>query len=138
MIPHVAVPQEQALEAALMEAMKAILAGGVDADRERILTWYIDGLEAALHPFTLGGTQMEPYVGTYGPRKITLEDGALFYQREDRPKYRMIPMADDIFRFDELEFFRLKFVRETSGAATEVVGVYDTGQTDRHARSVIN
>lgn len=137
-IPHIAVPQEQALEAARMEAMKTILADGVDAEREQVLTWHIAGLKAELHPITLSDTQMAPCVGTYGPRTITLEEGALFYQREGRPKFLMIPMAEDVFRFEGLEFFRLRFVRETDGVATAIVGMYDNGRTDRHTRNAIN
>ena len=71
------------------------------------------------------------YAGVYGPRTITFEDGALYYQREDRPKFRMIPMTEDLFRFDEIDYFRLRVVVDGSGEPVELVGLYDNGFQDR-------
>ena len=71
------------------------------------------------------------YPGKFGPRTITLEDDQLYYQREDRPKMKMIPMKEDLFRFDDLSYFRLKFIRE-DGKIVAVEGLYDNGHTDRN------
>ena len=72
--------------------------------------------------------------GQYGPRTITLENGALYYQREGRPKYRLIPMNEDTFMLDGLEYFRVQFNRDKSGTVTEIIGLYDDGHRDGNAR----
>jgi len=53
----------------------------------------------------------------------------LFYQRENGPKMKMIPMVADSFRFEEIDDFRLK-VPKQGEAITGVEGRYRDGQTD--------
>ena len=77
---------------------------------------------------------MKQYVGVYGPRKITLEDGKLYYQREDRPRMQMIPMKEGLFMFKEIDYFRLKFIME-NGETVAVEGNYDNGRTDRNDKN---
>jgi hypothetical protein len=77
---------------------------------------------------------MEEYVGAYGPRRIFLEDGALYYQREDRPRYRIEPMGEDLFRVGDLDYFRLRFDRDGAGKVVRIIGLYEGGRTDEHER----
>ena len=63
---------------------------------------------------------------------------ALYYQREGRPKYRMIPMANDLFRFDEIYYFRLKVEKDDNGDPTALVGLYDNGRSDRSPKGNTN
>jgi hypothetical protein len=133
-IPHIAVPQDQALDAARLDAMRKIAESGVDEDEATQLRFQIARLETQFNPATLSLAEMQVYVGGYGPRMITLEDGELYYQREERPKYRMIAMGNDRFCFDELEDFGLRFERDGSGLVIAVVGVYDSGYTDRNPK----
>ena len=58
----------------------------------------------------------------------------MYYQREDRPKYKMIPMNDTTFMFEEVPYFRLQVVTE-DGKAVAVKGIYDNGRTDGHKRT---
>ncbi len=133
--PHIGVPREQALARAHAEALTKLLASEEDEDRKFGLKWHLDGLEAELHPVTVDDAILKRYVGSYGPRTITLENGELYYQREDRPKNRMIPMAADLFRFEELDYFRLQVVTDGEGNPTELRGLYDNGHTDASVRS---
>lgn len=133
--PDIAVPQEKALETAHREALKKILEKSTDEGQRKRLAWSLGTLEARLHPVTLDPERLKQYPGKYGPRTITLEDGALYYQREGRPKYKMIPMSQETFMFDDPGYFRLRFVCEAAGKATEVEGLYDDGHTDRDPRT---
>jgi len=133
--PDIAVPQEKALETAHREALKKILEKSTDEGQRKRLAWSLGTLEARLHPVTLDPERLKQYPGTYGPRTITLENGALYYQREGRPKYKMIPMSQETFMFDDPGYFRLRFVCDAAGRATEVVGLYDDGHTDRDPRT---
>lgn len=132
--PHIAVPQEQALDVAHLEALKKLEQKIDDPDRKAQFKWAMEALEVKLNPVTVPQSQLQAYAGQYGPRKIWVENGQMYYQREDRPRYRLIPMGDHKFMLEQLDYFRVQFVLDSSGQATEIIGQYDNGQTDGHKR----
>ena len=132
--PHIAVPQEQALDVAHMEALKKLLQKTDDPDRKTQLEWAVDGKKAKLNPVKLEVSQLQKYAGQFGPRRFWVEDGTLYYQREDRPAYKLIPMGDHRFMLDGLDYFRIQFVEAPSGEFNEMIGQYDDGHTDGHKR----
>ena len=133
--PHIAVSREAALDRAHIEALKKISEGVNDDNIKARYTWVIETKEALANPVTIGADLQKKYAGIYGPRTVILEDGELFYQREDRPKYKMIPMSNDTFIFADIPYFRLRFVADEEGKITEVVGLYDNGSADRSPRN---
>jgi hypothetical protein len=40
-----------------------------------------------------------------------------------------------MFRFDELDYFRIEIVTDDSGQPLKLIGHYDNGQTDESPRS---
>ena len=74
------------------------------------------------------------YAGTYGPRLISLEDGALWYEREGRPRFRLEPLGQHRFGLDGMDSFRLEFV-VADGQSSELIGHYDDGRQDRNPRT---
>jgi hypothetical protein len=132
--PHIAVPQEQALDVAHLEALKKLLEKTEDADRKAQLEWAIDGKNVKLNPVAVEVSQLQKYAGQFGPRKFWVEDGVLYYQREDRPKYALIPMRDHKFMLDGLDYFRVQFVEDATGEFNEMIGQYDSGRTDGNKR----
>ncbi|MFZ5979502.1 MAG: S41 family peptidase [Candidatus Zixiibacteriota bacterium] len=132
--PHITTTYDQAFDMAYLEALKKLLEKETNENIKNRLTWKITDLEAKLNPFEISEAVLREYVGTYGPRKVTLDNGSLLYQREDRPKYRMVPMADNLFRFEDLEYFRARFERDQNGTVIKFVGVYDNGQTDENMK----
>jgi hypothetical protein len=141
--PHIQVPRDQALEVAKLEAMKKIRGmfhkraheAPEIAQLAKMIDLAIKRLESLKNPHEIAEAAMMRYAGTYGPRRVTLEDGVLYYQREGRPKYRMIPVADTIFCFEELDYFLLEVELDDSGNPAALVGIYDSGRTDRSPRS---
>ena len=132
--PDIKVTADQALYAARLEALKRIENRSTEPDRGLSLQWSISMLESILHPVQVDTTVIMRYVGKYGDRSISFESGTLYYQREGRSRMAMIPMAQDMFRFDNLDYFKLKVVTDSQGNATELVGVYDDGHTDSSPR----
>jgi hypothetical protein len=128
--PDIEVPQEQALDRAQVEALKKIEDRTTDEQLKRSIAWLIDYKNAMMNPFNLSPELMSKYVGVYGPRAITLDDGKLYYQRVDRPKYEMIPMSKDTFIFKDLDYFRLRVDSDDNGNIVSVTGLYDNGRTD--------
>ena len=132
--PHIAVPQERALDVAHLEALKKLLEKTEDPDRKAQLEWAVDGRKAKLNPVKVEVSQLQKYAGQFGPRSFWVEDGVLHYQREDRPPYKLIPMGDHRFMLDGLDYFRIQFVEAPTGEFNEMIGRYDDGHTDGHKR----
>lgn len=133
--PHIEVPSAQALSVAKREAMTKLLEKATDEDHIRLLEWSLASLTAELEPVTVDESVLRSYVGTYGPRTITFENGDLYYERQDRPKYKMIPMANDLFMFEEIDYFRIKVILDDNGNPTELNGLYDSGYVDISPKS---
>ena len=132
--PHIAVPVEQALDTAYLDALKT-LSETADGDQKAGLDWTIAGLEAAAKPAALTEIQLAVYAGQYGPRRIWIEDGTLWYQREERGKFRLVPMGDGWFMLEGLEYFRIEFEQENEEPATALIGHYDNGRQDQNTRT---
>lgn len=132
--PHVEVPEKDALSKAHLLAIDSLARKTEDDEQKEAYKWISERLNAKLSPITLDAKLLEKCIGIYGPRTITFENGSLYYQREGRPKYKMIPVKEILFMFDELDYFMLEIIVE-NGKAVAVVGHYDDGRTDRNERT---
>ncbi|MFH2048285.1 MAG: S41 family peptidase [bacterium] len=132
--PDIEVPADQALEAAHLDALKKIKDKTTDERVIDNLNWAISTFEAKFNPITVDTEILKSYSGSYGPRQIRFEDGGLIYQREGRPEFKMIPMSEDTFWFEDIDYFRIKFVKDENGNVTELVGLYQGGRTDSNKR----
>ena len=132
--PHMSTTKEQAFDMAYMLALDSLMKTEENEDIKRNLVWARDGLKAKLDPVILDEKTMKLYAGTYGPRTISFDNGRLYYQREDRPKYKMFPINENTFGLDGLDYFRLRIVMENDKAVA-VEGMYDNGRIDRNERT---
>ncbi len=132
--PHIAVPAAQALDAAHVDALRKLMEAETDPAVRDSYGWALQFVEARLDPITLDAEQLAVYAGGYGPRRIILEDGVLWYQREGRPRYRLAPLAQDRFAVVELDYFMLEFGRDDAGRIDRLIGHYDDGHNDGNPR----
>jgi retinol-binding protein 3 len=132
--PDVKVSKDKAMETAYLLALEKRMEKEENKEIKQSVAWTIDGIKAKQNPVTLDEKTLKLYAGQYGPRKITLENGELFYQREGRPKMKMVPMKADLFMFDDIDYFRVKFIRE-GDKVVALEGNYDNGSTDRNEKS---
>ncbi|MGB2696765.1 MAG: S41 family peptidase [Candidatus Zixiibacteriota bacterium] len=133
--PDIPVPQEKALDVAHLQALEKFVEKTEDSDQKARLQWTIEGKKAILNPVTVELSVLRKYEGQYGPRKIWIEGDELYYQREDRPKYKLTPMGDNWFMIKELDYFRIQFVADENGEFNELIGHLDDGYTDSHKRN---
>ena len=132
--PHVEVPADRAFDRAYLMALEKRLESTEDENRRFPITWALDGLRAKLEPVELDETVLSKYAGVYGERRISLEEGMLYYQRTG-PRYRLTPLKEKLFALEGLDRFRAEFVLDENGRAVELIGHYDNGMTDRSART---
>jgi hypothetical protein len=135
--PDIAVPAAEAFDRAYALAVEKLAAKAADPERksayEALHEWLAVGLEAKQNPPRLDAKTLMTYAGDYGERKVSFEEGALYYQRTG-PKYRLIPLTQTVFALDGLDSFRLQFVVK-AGKAAELIGVYDDGHRDISPRT---
>lgn len=134
--PEIETPRNKALDVAYSEALKTIINNTSDPQKKFQLVWKSENIAASLNPYVLNGVDISAYEGTYGGRKVSLENGELYYEREGiAAKRKIVPFAEDTFVIEGIDYFRLKFERDASGKVTAVTGLYDNGTTDRTDRT---
>lgn len=133
--PNIETPAEQALDIAQIEILKTLSAAATDEREKFRYDWAREELDYRLSPPDSSMDGASGYVGQYGPRKISLEDGRLTYQRGEGQKMTLTPMGDaDLFHVGDLDYFRIQFRRDANGDVIGLVGQYNDGRTDQNDR----
>ena len=132
--PDVKVISHKALDTAKMLAVKKMFEKEENPEFKAYYSWRFDIFKTLLNPQQIKLDILKTYVGTFGPRRITLEGNSLFYQREGGSRMKMIPISQDMFMFKEKERFRLKIVKKDNRViAVEGHGI--NGRIDRHSKN---
>jgi CubicO group peptidase (beta-lactamase class C family) len=106
------------------------------ADLEPRLEWLREGIKAAADPVRLSTAQLQGYVGQYGPRRITLEEGNLIYARDGATSAtRLVPLTASLFGLESNKGFRIRFERDADGRVAKIIGLYSDGRRDETSRS---
>lgn len=132
--PDVKVPMAEALEVAHARALAAVAEKVTDPDHKASLDFARGVLEDRRKPVSLSAAELQAFAGTYGPRNITVEDGALWYQRGKGRKMRMLPVGQDRFLVGDLDDFRIRFERDAGGKVVRLVGLYPDGSEEPNPR----
>ena len=98
------------------------------------IPWVKEAIRAEEKPVLIPEETLEKYAGDYGPRHVYLRQGRLYYKREGRKEYELLPLTQDKFALKGYGVFRLRFVLDKDGNATKVVGLYLGGDTDESPR----
>jgi len=131
--PDIAVPAAEAFDKAYALAVEKLAAKTTEPEKKAEYDWILAGIQARQNPPRLDPKVLKTYVGLYGERKVTFENGSLFYQRTG-PKYRLMPLTATLFALDGLDSFRIEFVVK-DGRAVELTGLYDNGERQPSPRT---
>jgi C-terminal processing protease CtpA/Prc len=131
--PHIAVKKEMALNTAYIKALEKLAETNKSENAQAIYSWVKEGLKAKEQVLDLTQEQLQSYVGNYGPRKVSFENGSLYYQRGEGNKYKLVPMAAHKFMIAEVQSFRVQFDHEKDKVVA-LVGKYDNGHSDRNEK----
>jgi peptidase S41-like protein len=105
--PGTAVAADKALEVAQVHALRKLAATASPVDKARyegaaaVLAARVEPVATAL-PLTA-------YAGTFGERKVWVEDGHLAFQREGGPKLALIAVGPNLFAFENDPMTRLEY-----------------------------
>ncbi len=138
--PDIEVSRDKALAVAHLEALEALEKSSTDDARKREYRWQADRIASENNPLQLAETDLAGCAGKYGPRLITVENGRLYSQREGGPKFELIPMTRELFRFggNSGDYLRLRFQRDTSGSVTGVIAIFQDGREEPFPRQSAN
>jgi hypothetical protein len=131
--PDIAVPADQAYDKAYSLAVEKLAAKATDAERKAGYEWILARQKAKANPPKVEENTLKSYAGVFGERKVTFENGSLFYQRTEA-KYMLVPMTETLFEVVGLDYFRVEF-KVKDGRAVEIIGQYDNGTTDSSPRT---
>lgn len=114
--PTVPARFEEALQVAHMRALRKI-AGTAEGPEKAMLESLATVIQARLEPIK-PARPLTAYAGTYGERTVTVENGALQYQRQGGFKTPLIALGPNSFALDADPTTRVEF---TSTGAMELV-----------------
>jgi len=132
--PDVKVPAAEALDVAHARALAAVAGKATDPEQKAAVEFVRNVLEDRRKPATLSAAELQACAGTFGPRKISLEEGALWYQRGQGRRLRLQPVGQDRFLVGDLNDFRIRFERDAGGSVQRLIGLYSNGHEDANAR----
>ncbi|SNR81801.1 S41 family peptidase [Flavobacterium sp. ov086] len=105
--PDIVVPADDALYTAQIKALEK-LAANETKDPIKKYSWLLTSLKAKQHPLVLEKKEYESYIGIFGPRIITYENGNLYCQVNSVRKLKMLPLKKDIFDLED-RMLRVEF-----------------------------
>lgn len=98
------------------------------------IPWIKEAAKVEENPVSVPEETLKKYAGDYGPRHVYFRQSRLYYKREGRKEYELVPLSQDTFALEGYGVFRLRFVLDKDGNATKVVGIYLGGRTDESPR----
>ena len=113
-IPDIAVPGSEALQAAELDALAKLAARpSMKPDALAEYAWARAGVEAQMHPVALPRETLQAYAGSYGPITLRLADDGLRLSRSDRPRWQqdilLTPMTQDgLFSVESFDDLRIR------------------------------
>jgi predicted aspartyl protease len=78
----------------------------------------------------------EIYLGRFGSRTISLEGRELYLQRQGGPKLKMLPISKDLFTLEQFPDARVKFVRGSDGAVSELHVLNMAGEWEKSTKEL--
>ena len=128
--PDVQVPAKDALLTAQVKALTKAAESNFPAK------WALMAIKAQLTPYTVSPDSLKSYIGAYGERTISLEDGQLYFQKTGGAKSHLIPMDKDLFSVEGKDYLRIKFVRKGE-QITGITRLFDDGTTATSSRDIL-
>jgi len=116
--PDVEINAAEALDSALLAAYDQLLESDADEDRKQLWQWGREEVATRLTPFEVNAEALLEVEGSYGPRRVFVEDGTLYYTRDDRAPIVLTPVAEDRFLYGDDSRFRVVFERNRRGRVT--------------------
>lgn len=128
--PDIEIDSKDAFTKAYVMALDKLASKTSDEMKKNRMNFFKESLTLSMSAPDISLETLKGYEGMYGERKVIYENGKLYYQRGKRQIFEMIPLSDDTFMIMEVDYFRVKFDKDSNGNVTGITGIYDDGHTD--------
>ncbi|MCB0569491.1 MAG: S41 family peptidase [Phaeodactylibacter sp.] len=132
--PDVAVSQEKALATAHEMALEKLAEKASSEQDKAYYQWFAAYMKAKASPVTLTAEQKQACTGVFGARSIILQDGELYYQRDNRPMMALETLSLTSFALRDDPSIRLS-VEVENGQAAAMTMESISGWKERMERS---
>ena len=122
------------LPSAIESYQQALALGGDGEEARRRIRWAKERLAARTRPVALPARALEPYVGSYQERTITLQGDRLYYTDGAGRGSPLNPLTTTLFEMDEDPASRIRFESEGT-RSVKLVTLYSDGTADESART---
>lgn len=121
--PDIEIEHQKALAKAYHVALQNLVKKTADDKRRDQLEWYLVVADTAMESYRLSENELTPYTGIYdnGKYRVFSRLGDLYWHYAENEDFILIPLARDLFGFDDTDEIRFRFVRDDRG---EVKGFY--------------
>jgi len=126
--PHVRVPADSALDVAYLMALDTLERSATDPQEKQGLAAILAIKRAELKALKVPDSVLQKYPGAYGIRSISFQDGRLFFQREQGPKWKLLPISETDFVIDEIGG-QVRFQYDESGGVARLELIRSAGDT---------
>ncbi|WP_411028823.1 S41 family peptidase [Spongiimicrobium sp. 3-5] len=133
-IPHIQTSAQEALLAAHIKALDSLKTESEDLNQKKYYQWHLQILEAKRKPASVALSTLKTYVGDYGIRNISLEDGSLYYQRKNATRYKLIPVDQTTFIMNEFQDFRVQFSK-SNNEVVALLGLNEDGTSTEYKKT---
>ena len=127
-------PADEALSAAQLMIFERKVSMCKDSMERFELHWQLEILEARISKVDIDEVTLNKFAGVYGNRNFTFENGKLFYQREGRPKFELMPMTKTMMTGKDNPNFRIEFIEE-NGTVNRLIAYYWDGRVEHDVRT---
>jgi hypothetical protein len=122
--PDVETEANDALKKAHINILEELIkTSNMKADIEKY-RWALEGITAGYTGINV--KMIKKYAGKYGKIKITYTDSKLYYQSGENPSSIMLPISDDYFVIEGIDYFRIRFVRYENSIIMKQIFTYGT------------
>jgi hypothetical protein len=129
--PDVKVVAERALDTAHLEVLEMIADMTEDTQRKQELELTQARVKSRVDPIDLDETEIQAYVGAYGPHRVIVKDKNLVLLIGGNLEMPMIGIGDDRFVLDGMEEVLVTFERNENGDVVAATSLHD-GIEERH------
>lgn len=129
-LPDIVVPESDALSRAEEDIYSRWLADAVTEQERFNWNWQLELTRSLNEPMSSDSLLLKSYVGEYGERRLTWERGKLYYQREGRPKFELVPMSRLKLLPLNNSYFKVELMETPAGTRSRLRVYYQDGRVE--------
>ncbi len=133
--PEIKTTTEKALEHTHLKVLDELISTTKDASELFDLKWFLDITKCIYSPQQTDTLILKKYAGVFGERTITFENGKLFYQRINKPKFEMETISPGLMKAKNNNYFKIEFITDASLEVNDIKVYYQDNRVETAKRN---